>query len=164
MVSASTFPLCPPLCTPQPPAVNHFPPFRATFFGFFLLVVTHLPPKTQNSRKTSRNPQVGYQNAPIPTGAHRHPHRSRIFTRATPHPGPHVRVRRDVDPRRFSNLGSNHCSWRGITGTFIGTKFNRTPTIHQEVCDVSTNRRSWPSSSLTPTRTHRSRRCCARWC
>ena len=164
MVSASTFPLCPPLCTPRPPAVNHFPPFRATFFGFFLLVVAHLPPKTQNSRKTSKNPQVGHQNAPIPTGAHRHPHRSRGFTRATPHPGPRVRVRHDVDPRHFSNLGSNHCSCRRITGTFIGTKSNDTCTIHQEVFDVPTNRRSRPSSSLTPTRTHRSRRCCARWC
>ncbi len=160
MVSASTFPLCPPLWTPQPPAVNHFPPFRATFFGFFLLVVAHLPPKIQNSRKTSRNPQVGHQNAPIPTGAHRHPQRTRIFTRATPHPGPRVRVRHGVDSRHFSNLGSNHCSCRDITRT----RFSHTGIVDQEVFDVSTNRRSRPSSSLTPTRTHRSRRCCARWC
>ena len=148
-----TTPLCQPLF-----------PFSRHFFGIFLPAVRHLPPKTQNSRKTSRNPQVGHQNAPIPTGAHRHPHRSRGFTRATPHPGPRVRVRHDVDPRHFSNLGSNHCSCRGITGTFIGTKSNDTCTIDQEVFDVPTNRRSRPSRSLTPTRTHRSRRCCARWC
>jgi peptidoglycan hydrolase-like protein with peptidoglycan-binding domain len=35
VVSASTFPLCAPLCTPRPPFVNHFSPFRATFFKFF---------------------------------------------------------------------------------------------------------------------------------
>ena len=144
-----TAPLCQPLF-----------PFSRHFFGIFLPAVRHLPPKTQNSRKTSKNPQVGHQNAPIPTGAHRHPHRSRGFTRTTPHPGPRVRVRHDVDPRHFSNLGSNHCSCRDITRT----RFSHTGIVDQEVFDVSTNRRSWPGSSLTPTRTHRSRRCCARWC
>ena len=45
VVSASTFPLCPPLCTPRPPFVNHFSPFRATFFKF----LRPLPPLPQRS-------------------------------------------------------------------------------------------------------------------
>ena len=50
VVSASTFPLCPPLCTPRPPFVNHFSPFRATFLIFFPPDGV-FPPKSPDSEK-----------------------------------------------------------------------------------------------------------------
>ena len=159
MVSASTFPLCPPLCTPKPPFVNHFSPFRATFLEF-LSPLTHLrPQKIQIRRKTAQNPQVGPGNAPIPTRAHRRPHRLRGFTPATPQPDPRIRLRRDADARDLCGLGSNDRSRGAITST----RFSHTGTIDQEVVVLSANRRPWSSSSLSPTSTHRSRRRCARW-
>ena len=78
VVSASTFPLCPPLCTPRPPFVNHFSPFRATFFKFFSSVPSVAQRSAQIGGKRSRNPQVRPRFAPIPIGAHRqtnHPDR-----------------------------------------------------------------------------------------
>jgi hypothetical protein len=158
VVSASTFPLCPPLWTPKPPAVNHFSPFRATFFGIFLPTDPRPTPKIHIQRKTAQNPQVGPSNAPIPTGAHRHPHRPRGFTPAAPHPDPRISLRRDADARDHGNLGSNERSCSDITRT----RFSRTGIIDQELFIVSTNRRSWPSSSLTPTSTRCSRHCGAR--
>ena len=136
VVSASTFPLCPPLCTPKPPAVNHFSPFRATFLEFFSPLTHVRPQKFQFQRKTAQNPQVGSSNAPIPTGAHRHPHRPRGFTPATPHPDPRIRLRRDADARDLGDLGRNDRSRGDITQTW----FNHTGIIDQELFIVSTNR------------------------
>ena len=166
VVSASTFPLCPPLCTPRPPFVNHFSPFRATFLVFFSASLVNLRMKARIQGKSSGNPQVGHRNAPIPIGAHRQPPRSRGFTPATPHSDTHVRWYRGDSPRYLCHLGCNHSS----CSDFIGTNFShslsisRKDAINNEAFDVSTNWRprsgsSHSSTSIDHPRDFRKRRC-----
>lgn len=160
VVSASTFPLCPPLCTPRPPFVNHFSPFRATFLNFSSAVRLTSAQQANFSEKSSGNPQVGYENAPIPIGAHRQPPRSRGFTSAISQSDLRVHWCGGHRPGFFSYLERNDSSCRHSADTTISHSL----TDDQEGFDVSANWRPRSSSSRPPASTRCARCHRDRWC
>ena len=162
VVSASTFPLCPPQCSPRPPFVNHLSPFCATFFKFFSLTEALGPAICPNWQKKSQNPQVRPRFAPIPIGAHRQTNHPDRLEPAVALADTYVGERRgDFDDFVFHFLNNERIINRSCRFTFTGRTRKR---FNNENCKTFCSpRRQRPSRSFTPTRSSCPRNYGQRW-